>query len=176
MQKLSFLPILSKATLADVIPANQKAIISIKHTVKVSEAIKILAENHISSAPVEGPNPNEYIGFLDYVDIVNFVISLLKKEDVHHGQGFLQLMAQDKHFHEQNAAAIVGKNFKGPIFFFFNFVKKKKKTLQREIHFGIFPKKQLYKSHLKLFLNADLIVCPSLTKTNNSHTLFPYQT
>jgi hypothetical protein len=73
--------------------------------------MQIMAQHNISSAPVRAPNSTyEYLGFVDFVDIVCFVVSIVKQElKQYHGQQLMKLLFQEKLFHEQHIGAIVGK-------------------------------------------------------------------
>jgi CBS domain-containing protein len=53
-----------------------RKIIEINGSVTVSEALKVLAENNILSVPVWDKNDGDYLGFLDVLDIVNYVVNM----------------------------------------------------------------------------------------------------
>jgi len=71
--------------------------------------MQILAKHNISSAPVKVSNTkDEYLGFVDFVDIVTFIVSIVQKDKDFHGQQLSKILFQEKLFHDQHVGAIVG--------------------------------------------------------------------
>eukprot|EP00027_Filamoeba_sp_ATCC50430_P008380 CAMPEP_0168559196 /NCGR_PEP_ID=MMETSP0413-20121227/10389_1 /TAXON_ID=136452 /ORGANISM="Filamoeba nolandi, Strain NC-AS-23-1" /LENGTH=224 /DNA_ID=CAMNT_0008590397 /DNA_START=18 /DNA_END=688 /DNA_ORIENTATION=- len=89
--------LIGATTVAQVIPANQK-IVTIPSTATVSEAIKILSEKKISSAPVEvvGQEGQKrlFVGFIDMFDILKYVLSMYG-EDHKTQVGMIHMWTQD---------------------------------------------------------------------------------
>jgi CBS domain-containing protein len=109
---MTSIPLLSKVTLGDIIPKTQKQFITLSSNMPLSEAMKTLAEHNISSAPVRVANDKaeEYVGFIDFVDIVTYVVQFIKEDPKNlHGSGLLKVLTQEKAFGQQHIDAIVGK-------------------------------------------------------------------
>lgn len=75
--------------------------------------MQLMAQHNISSAPVKAPGAkDEFLGFVDFVDIVSFIVSIVHSEKPElHGQHLMKMLFQEKLFHDQHIGAIVGINF-----------------------------------------------------------------
>jgi len=62
------------------IVTDQKLVV-IDSKTHMTDALKILAQNNIYSAPVLDTAKNIYYGFLDWLDIVMFILSIMSNED-----------------------------------------------------------------------------------------------
>jgi len=110
---MSTIPFLSKTTLADIIPNTQKTIVTLTPHMTIPEAMQILSDHHISSAPVG--SSGEYLGFIDFVDIMCFVVSVVNADFTEQsGQALFKLLSQEKVFHEKHIGALVDLSKRNP--------------------------------------------------------------
>ncbi len=66
--------VLERTTLNDLIGEKGKEIVMVKEDTKLGECIRILADNHILSLPVQAKDSIDILGFVDVLDILSFVI------------------------------------------------------------------------------------------------------
>jgi len=62
-----------------------------------SSTLKMLMKNNILSAPILDKEKNEYIGFIDMVDLVTFLVDISQEAEIL-GAGFLQLFEEGARF------------------------------------------------------------------------------
>jgi len=68
--------LLQTTLIRQILPAKRDQILELDSNTTVSQAIKVLAGNNILSMPVWDKNDGVYLGFLDYLDILNFAINM----------------------------------------------------------------------------------------------------
>jgi len=112
---------LLEKTIVDSIVPPQSSIFTIDSKDNLSKAFHLLASKNIYSAPVYNSSTQEYLGFLDLLDIVAFIVHIFDKQrgHIHHKEDgttdLYELLEQVEKFDLEHATRVIGLAVQNPM-------------------------------------------------------------
>jgi len=113
--------LLEKTTVDNIVPS-QKSLFVIDSKDSLPKAFQLLSSKNIYSAPVYNSSTNEYLGFLDLLDIVAFLVHIFDKQRGHMPQSseegsadLYEMLEQVEKFDLEHATRVIGLATKNPI-------------------------------------------------------------
>jgi CBS domain-containing protein len=105
--------LLFETTIVDSIVPKQESLVIIDSKESVANAFKTLIQKNIYSAPVYDAASKDYLGFLDLLDIVTYMVNIFEKQQQLQGKGkenldFYDLLDQVQEFDMGDAGKVVG--------------------------------------------------------------------
>jgi len=82
-------------------------------TDSAASALKLLTEHNILSAPVLDKERNQYIGFVDMVDLAAFIVDIYSETDIL-GENFLTLLEQGERFVTTPVQSLINVSARNP--------------------------------------------------------------
>jgi len=104
---------LNTLTVDDLLPQGGMNIVEIDSDATVPQAFQVLSKFNISSAPVVRRSTGEYLGFIDMLDIVTFIVKIFKETELL-GEDFYALLEQEARFTLEFAGAIADLSRRNP--------------------------------------------------------------
>eukprot|EP01118_Nematostelium_gracile_P002785 TRINITY_DN130_c0_g1_i1.p1 TRINITY_DN130_c0_g1~~TRINITY_DN130_c0_g1_i1.p1 ORF type:complete len:336 (-),score=99.55 TRINITY_DN130_c0_g1_i1:126-1076(-) len=104
---------LFETTIVDTIVPKQENLVTIDSKQNVSSAFKALVTKNIYSAPVYDVTSKDWLGFIDLLDIVTYIVDIFEQQESFHTKDksnldFYDLLEQVKEFDLGDAGKIVG--------------------------------------------------------------------
>jgi len=97
--------ILETTKVEELIKHSTKPLVYVENTATVEQAFKCLTENNILGAPIFDKKQNKYVGLVDMIDILTFLVKVFHEAE-HRSMSIQKLVSLSEHFKKLNVETI----------------------------------------------------------------------